>query len=63
MLPDCGLREGPEDASLRHGTSNPWALSRPIGITYTPECTSIEGLMVFIRWHVGFLKRAVGVCW
>ena len=24
--------------------------------TYTPECNSIKGLMVSIRWYLGYLK-------
>ena len=28
--------------------------------SYTPQCTSIQGLVVSIRWYLGFLERPLG---
>ena len=30
-------------------------------LSYTPQCTSIKGLVVSIRWYLGFFKRQLGV--
>ena len=31
--------------------------------TWTPQWTSIQGLMVSIRWYLGFLQGQLGGCW
>ena len=53
-------REACKDAPRNGGYGHTWDFPTIRGTSYTPQCTSNEGHMVFIRWYLGVSKRVVG---
>ena len=61
----CGLRVSPRHVQIQqplHVTRSPLLQVGGFnyGDSYTPQCTCIKGLMVSIRWYLGFLTGQLG---